>query len=191
MQTIPRVFQGPVFSRSPYWSQLESYHPKEWLFPGSGKVIFLGTSLSLHILWNYFRAGSVRFMTNPFIYTEGWQFGVYPSKTLQGTGLQTKMLVQDSFWAIPRAVYLPALPAAAQISSYRCKLHLGFYLLSFLQPGHPLTIKPKQRQSRWFVSNTWRLWVLCCSFTWIWPLKRGPLDSPLLGNSGAKLEVLS
>lgn len=135
----------PLFS-------LEAHIDHSWkviilgmVFPGSGKVIFLGTSLSLHILVNYFRAGSVSFMTNPFIYMEGWQFWVYPTKTLQGTGLQTKMPVQDSFQAIPRAVYLPDFTAAAQSTSYRCKLHLGFYLLSFLQPRSPSHYKAQAK----------------------------------------------
>lgn len=61
-----------------------------------------------------------------------------------------------------------------------------------------LTIKPKQRQGRWFVSNTWGLLVLCCPKAAQMGLvylnltsQERPLDSPLLGNSSAKLEVLS
>lgn len=51
-------------------------------FPSSRKVIFLGTSFSLHILGSYLREGSVSFMTIPFTYVQGWQFSVYPLETL-------------------------------------------------------------------------------------------------------------
>lgn len=95
-------------------------------FPSSRKVIFLGTSFSLHILESYLRAGSVSFMTIPFIYVEGWQFSVYPLKTLCTecfrNGSANRNLVQGLLQAIPRAVRLPALPPAAWISSYRCSL---------------------------------------------------------------------
>lgn len=74
---------GPFFLSKPVSITAVKLLSQEWFFPGSGEVIFLGTSLSLHILGNCLRAGSVSFMTNPFIYMEGWQFSVYPTKTFQ------------------------------------------------------------------------------------------------------------